>query len=229
MIYHYCERNSYDFFGEPLNAVSNLFFLISATILLKKKNGSLHYPFLIFLIGTGSFFWHTIPNNLTAYLDVISILLFMIIYTFELYNNHIFKNLLLSLVFVFLFILICIFSGYYGTSSIFKTSSFYLPILLNLFFLNLYFYKKKIKNLYMIQICFFIFFISLTFRTLDFYFCNIFKYGFHFIWHFLNAILLYYLVRFLNLLSYRTSPKEPPKTNKKKSISIKRMFYSSNE
>ena len=209
-MYNYCERSNDLFFGEPLNSISNIFFLIAATFLLKKQSKVYIFSILIYFIGFSSFFWHTIPNLTTGLLDITSIIFFILYYTYKLYKI-LFKNRLIAIVIAFTFCIVCFSLGKLGANTFLATSSFYIPILIHILLLNLFFYMRKEKNLSLnyLQFSFYIFLSSIAMRTLDFHLCEFIKIGTHFIWHFLNASLLYCMVKFYLDLSNRSSPKKP--------------------
>ena len=64
----YCERVAQGFWGEPLNAVTNLAFIIAAVISWRSIRGH-NMPYLyvlsiiLFLIGVGSFLFHTFATS----------------------------------------------------------------------------------------------------------------------------------------------------------------------
>src|SRR5688572_30818678 len=81
----YCERSGPEFWAEPLNAVSNVSFLIAAFFAWRSANRhSRLLPELLVLIalaatvGVGSFLFHTFATLWAMYLDVIPILLFQL-------------------------------------------------------------------------------------------------------------------------------------------------------
>lgn len=79
----YCERIAPGFWDEPLNAVTNLSFIIAALILwrLAKREGTALRPSfliptaLLFLTGVGSFLFHTFANGWTGIADVAALAL----------------------------------------------------------------------------------------------------------------------------------------------------------
>ena len=105
----YCERTNGQIFNEPVNAISNIFFIIVSLSLIKilRKNQSnkIYYiqPILIFFIGIGSFLFHLNPNMITLYLDVIPIFLFSLSFIFffnrDVININYLNNALLFLLF----------------------------------------------------------------------------------------------------------------------------------
>src|SRR3712207_1850463 len=86
---NYCERIDAHFWAEPLNAITNVAFLLAAALaarLLLRERAS-DWPAailtaLVGAIGIGSFLFHTIPSRWTAAVDVIPIQLFAFGYFF---------------------------------------------------------------------------------------------------------------------------------------------------
>ena len=146
--YFYCERNSFNFLAEPLNFFTNLLFLAFSILLLKNnKISNKLLPLILFGIGAGSMLFHSIPNNLTAFIDVFFIILFIIFFLVQLYKK-LGINLYLSYILCGLFILSCYAFGNYFKYSILKESAFYFPILLHLYFLIIFFLFLRKKSLY---------------------------------------------------------------------------------
>lgn len=85
----YCEQALISNYFEPLNTLSNLFFIIAAIYLYYFfKNNKINdvkskiFLSLIFSIGIGSFLWHIHKNKITFFFDVIPITLFFITYIY---------------------------------------------------------------------------------------------------------------------------------------------------
>ena len=83
MQFGYCERIDGSFWAEPLNAVTNVAFLVAALAgfwLWRRQGGrdavTLVLIGLVFAIGIGSFLFHTIPNRWTLLADVVPIQFF---------------------------------------------------------------------------------------------------------------------------------------------------------
>ena len=209
--FYYCERTNLDFFSEPLNFFTNFAFIYCSIILfLDKRVLDKRYTYIMFCIGVGSLLFHSVPNYITGLLDVFFIMLFIFYYLKNLYfalKINIYFSYLLSIIFIFF----CYFFGQYFSGTYLSSSAYYFPILMHLYFLYFYFLFQK-KNYYyhkrFINIPI-IFSISLFLRTIDYHSCSLLLTGTHFIWHILNAIVLYLLIKFIHLISYRTSPKEP--------------------
>ena len=192
----YCERTNQQIFNEPVNAISNIFFIIVSLSLIKilRKNQSnkIYYiqPILIFFIGIGSFLFHLNPNIITLYSDVIPIFLFSLSFIFffnrDVININNLNNALLFLLFFFLFLFITPKLNY----EILNGSEFYFA---NYFFLTMYtiwLYLKKSDFFQLLLLGFIFFNLSILLRSLDNHICEYFSIGTHFLWHFLNAYLL---------------------------------------
>ena len=146
MISYYCERVSFDFFGEPFNAITNIFFILSAILILKIYKDYIFF-FSISFIGISSFTFHTYPNSITGLLDVIAIVIFMLVFITKIYKQLFRFKFLNSTLIAILFVVVCYFSGMFLQDSIFGFSSYYFPIILHLVFLIIYLNKKKVSFL----------------------------------------------------------------------------------
>jgi hypothetical protein len=192
----YCERTNEQIFNEPVNAISNIFFIIVSLSLIKilrrNQSNKIYYiqPILIFFIGIGSFLFHLKPNIITLYSDVIPIFLFSLSFIFffnrDVININYLNNALLFLLFFFLFLFITPKLNY----EILNGSEFYFA---NYFFLGIYtiwLYFKKSDFFQLLLLGFIFFNLSILLRSLDNHICEYFSIGTHFLWHFLNAYLL---------------------------------------
>jgi len=89
-VFRYCERGSDpSFWAEPLNAVSNAAFILAAiaagiSYTRRPRNepapGVIALILLVFIIGIGSFLFHTFATRWAAMADVIPIGIFMLSY-----------------------------------------------------------------------------------------------------------------------------------------------------
>ena len=83
----YCERVGPGLLAEPLNAVSNVSFLLAAWAawVLATRTGALSTGVRVLIalaasVGIGSILWHTYPTSLTLILDIVPILIFVMWY-----------------------------------------------------------------------------------------------------------------------------------------------------
>ena len=201
----YCERTNNQIFNEPINAISNIFFIIVSIslfkILRKNQSDKIYYvqPILIFLIGIGSFLFHLKPNLITLYSDIIPIFLFSLSFIF-LFNRNVINisNLNSALLFILFFTLL-LFITPKLKYEILNGSEFYFA---NYFFLAMYtiwLYFKKSDSFQLLFLGFIFFNLSILLRSIDNHICNYLSIGTHFLWHFFNA----YLLKILTLVNCR--------------------------
>ena len=207
MNFYYCERNSIETFAEPLNAISNVAFVLCGIIFFLRKGMIKNpLPYSVIFIGLSSFLFHYIPISFFSTLDVFSILLFVVLYntllTRKILNYSYFKSALSS----FILILLSFLLGILFSKTIISTSSFYLGLLSYMIYIA--FLLKKVSNIKYFLIAIILFSISLIFRSVDIYLCDFISFGTHFVWHILNSLVIYFLILFL-FLTNRSSPKKP--------------------
>jgi len=199
---YYCERTDIRFYSEPLNALSNISFFISAILvyrLLKKKNANAYYyrflPYLLLFIGTGSLLWHSFRNPFTLVLDAIPIWIFFLL---------------------IVFILIYKLAGSKNTATIILTSYFFLQVLTSYAFPDFFngsirhvvngvafvgiiawVYKKYAHVSGNLIAAFLLYILAIVFRSIDNAVCAYLTVGTHFLWHILNAIAAYLAIKVL--------------------------------
>jgi len=82
----YCERLAPGIWAEPINAVTNLAFVIAAIAILPRLRGdrpAMILAITIGLIGLASGLFHTFATGWAALADSLSILLFVLIYLYH--------------------------------------------------------------------------------------------------------------------------------------------------
>lgn len=200
----YCERTLPGVWEEPLNALTNLAFIVSGILVLRfyRKHGEFtaakHWDFLLlifllFAIGVGSALWHFVPTRFTVLADVIPILLFINIYLLSFFHR-VFEIQWRGLIIVFFvfqllnFGVAVVFPGNFLNGSI-----FYAPGWLTLISIGVYLFATKHQLHGRLLAAGGIFTMALVFRTIDRDICQWVPIGTHFIWHILNAWLLYLL------------------------------------
>ena len=79
----YCERLDASFWSEPINAITNLAFIIAGWLIWRIRSPrSGLMAILLILIGLGSFSFHTFANRLTGLLDVLAIALYLVSFAY---------------------------------------------------------------------------------------------------------------------------------------------------
>lgn len=185
----YCERLGTEFWSEPINALTNLSFVIAGFWGISKKPQS--YPLYLSLlglsIGVGSFLFHTFATKLTQWADLIPIFLFTLVFVFFTFEKVLnFKRLqavLLSGIFVGFMVLIEILVP----KSILGGSVLYVPALVTLVSVAYLTFNRSRSLSKLYGTVGAVFLISLVFRTIDELVCDVFPVGTHFLWHLLNG------------------------------------------
>ncbi len=197
----YCERISADFWAEPVNALTNIAFILVGLWALRRAYQIQARPiikfmaFMIILVGIGSFLFHTFATNLTQWGDLIPIFIFTSVYLYHSLRTFIHWPKIRSIVGMILFIASMVGIQLLVPSRILNGSLLYLPPLLMLFYVSLSMRKKismQWARTYLGGA--FVFFLSLIMRTLDSVICEIFPLGTHFLWHTFNGICLGLLI-----------------------------------
>ncbi|NCO03320.1 MAG: hypothetical protein GW903_03920 [Alphaproteobacteria bacterium] len=187
--------------AEPLNALSNIAFIIAAIaalILAKKKNALNAYVIklivLIAAIGIGSSLFHTYANVWSKFADVLPILLFKI--SFLISYSHLVIGLKRSKIFALfiLFLGLSVLSGMMPYSWL-NGSLGYSPALIFLIGFGAYHLRAQKHEPWILLLAALLFVISLSFRSIDMLICEALPIGVHYMWHILNGIVLYLCVR----------------------------------
>lgn len=194
----YCERTDLTYWSEPVNAITNAAFMMAAIFMAGRTHS--HFPsqllcLILFVIGTGSYLFHTHATAWAALSDVAPIGAFILTHLF-LVNLHVlalprrvaviataafvpYAALLLPILDSIPFIRI---SNFYWT----------VPLLLVAYGIGLRRRKPRFARGLFTGAA--ILTISIIARSLDEILCPAFPLGTHFAWHCLNAIMLGYMI-----------------------------------
>lgn len=207
MQFGYCERIDGSFWAEPLNAVTNAAFLVAALAgfwLWRRQGGRDAITFvltgLVFAIGIGSFLFHTIPNRWTLLADVVPIQLFAFGY-FALALHRFFglagwMTAAGTLAFLGLALGLSA-AGRAMLPPVLAGSAGYAAFLLGLAGVALAMSRDPASSHQrrLVTLAGLVFAVSLTMRSTDGAVCGILPLGTHWLWHLLNALVLYLLLR----------------------------------
>lgn len=202
----YCERTAPGLWLEPLNTASNLGFLIAAGLLLRSYlqiyRGRLSRGWdrlllivLLAAIGIGSGLWHLTAERWAMLADVLAIAgfisVFLLVFLVRLAGLRPLPTLALFLLYH---------AVNWGVQSALPAdflngSVFYLPTWLALALMTTWLAYKGHAQWQAYAWASGLFLVSLSFRTVDPLWCEWLPMGTHFVWHLLNALLLYLLVR----------------------------------
>jgi Ceramidase len=194
----YCERTSAAFWAEPVNALTNAAFLLAAiaAFVQWRRAGGRDVPALALIvvlasIGFGSFAFHTLATRGAAYLDVIPIAVFIYGYLGLALRRFLRLAWLPT---------IAALAGFFAVSRVLARlvppatlngSLDYGPALIAMLIM-LGFVPPRVRPAVALAAAVFI--VSLVFRTIDRAICPTFPLGSHFVWHLLNAAVLFVLL-----------------------------------
>jgi hypothetical protein len=196
----YCERTDASFWSEPVNAVTNAAFLIAAVIMWGRVRGqgmplAIFLCAVLFVIGVGSFLFHTFATQWAALADTLPILIFILAYIYVA-NLHYWRwpwwgALLGMLAFI---PYAAALTPAFRALPFFATSAFYWPVPLLILAYAALLFRRYPDTARGLAIGAGILIVSLVFRTLDQPVCGRFPLGTHFMWHLLNAAMLGWMI-----------------------------------
>ena len=194
----YCERIDASFWSEPLNAVTNVVFLMAAIWVLRREelnNKARALAFLLGMIGIASFLFHSVATAWAGALDVLFILLFTLLYIFVATEDFLGLPRRSALVVTL---------GYFPFSvvvdwltlplSVLGSTRIYIPILILITLYSLILYKKFPYLSRGLAMGALLLTISMFARSVDLPLCEIMPTGTHFLWHVINAIMLAWMI-----------------------------------
>jgi hypothetical protein len=153
--------------------------------------------YLIIAIGIGSGLFHTFATTWSRILDVVPILLFQLVYIWVYCRRIVAMRPGYSAVLLLIYMVLALLGRQFP--HLLNGSLIYAPALLVIFVLGLYHYVTRKKERYIVLTALGVFFISITCRTIDAGMCPYLHTGTHFLWHILNPVVLYLLMKALLL------------------------------
>lgn len=201
----YCERLGPDFWAEPINAITNAAFLIAAAIAFRMWRrrtpddwAALFLIIVVVAIGIGSFLFHTYATRWALLADVIPIAIFIHVYLMFALRRFLGLHWVISVAIMIGFLVLSPMFGEIWTPLVGGSAS-YLPALLAIFVIGGFFFARDRHFGAQVLAVGVVFVLSLVFRTIDVPACELVSVGTHFLWHILNAVVLFGLLRVLIL------------------------------
>lgn len=191
----YCERLNDSFWSEPINAITNLAFLIAGFHIWRIGSPrSRLMAILLILIGLGSFSFHTFANRLTGLLDVLAIALYLICFAYLIPKQWSWSSRwtpIGSVIGLFILIALCQLAiNYVKPVMPWAPTGIYVGAWSGLFlYAVITQYSNAISTRYL-WIAVLVFPFSLLSRQLDTPLCES-GFGTHWLWHILNSLTLY--------------------------------------
>ncbi|KFC74376.1 Ceramidase [Bosea sp. LC85] len=203
----YCERASQAFWAEPMNALSNGAFILAAIagLLLCQRSRRRDWPAaaliaLVLMIGIGSFLFHTMPQRWTLLADVLPIQFFAFSYFGLALVRFMRVRPAVAVGGILAFVLASVLLEA-GLGALLppgmRGSAGYVSFVLALFGVAFAVRRRNGGDpaAGLIGLAGLVFALSLTLRTLDLVLCQAVPSGTHWLWHLLNALVLYLLLR----------------------------------
>ena len=190
----YCERTDPGYWAEPVNALTNLAFLVAAFVMWRRCEGLREGRILASIlaaIGVGSYLFHTHATTWAAMADMVPIMGFALCYLFLANRDFLRLSPVFSIVGALLFLpYSAVLTPIFDAFPFFSVSAFYwpLPVLFLVYGAILRARSPDTsRSLWQVSglLC-----LSLTARSLDESLCAALPIGTHFLWHLLNALLL---------------------------------------
>jgi hypothetical protein len=194
----YCERLTPGYWAEPVNAVTNMAFVVAAALMWRRTAGlPLARAMVLVLgaIGVGSYLFHTHANRATGLMDVIPIVLFILLYVFAASRDFLGltpwrAGLVTAAVLPYATATIPLWSMIPGLGS----SAGYAPVPVLILAYAWLLRRRAPATARGLAAGAAILVLSLVFRTLDEPLCAVWPIGTHFLWHLLNAVMLGWMI-----------------------------------
>lgn len=194
----YCERLDATFWSEPVNAVTNLGFVLMALWLWPQVRGVLGARVLcgvLAMIGIGSWLFHTHAQVWAGLLDVAPIAGFVFFYIYLANRSYWGWSRAISAGGLVLFVpYAAIVAWGLGDLPVVGGSALYISVavLIALYAAAL---RRRLPEVARgLAIGAGLLFLSITFRAVDGPLCDIWPIGTHFLWHLLNAVMLGWMI-----------------------------------
>jgi hypothetical protein len=196
----YCERLGPSFWAEPVNAISNLAFIVSAVAAFAhwRRQGSgdaavLALIAVTFIIGLGSFTFHVLATRGAMLLDVVPIGIFIYGYFLLVLRRMLALPWPLSIGLLAAFAALSTGIAEMVPRAVLNGSTGYFPALGALLVIGSLLRETPQGRALLFAAG--VFTLSVILRIVDPDICPAFPVGTHFLWHILNAVVLYTLLR----------------------------------
>lgn len=198
---NYCERLDPGFWAEPLNAATNALFIIAALVVWailggKRDPGARVLTVILFVIGIGSFLFHTYATRWAGLADTLPILAFILVYIYlatrRFFDQGILGGaLMVALFFPFSWSVVLLVGAVTGPLN---GSLGYVPVPVLILIFAAVLWGPSPLTARGLAIGAGILILSLVFRSIDDAVCGFLPFGTHFLWHSLNALMLGWMI-----------------------------------
>ena len=194
----YCERLEPGLWAEPVNAITNLAFVLVALLMWRRTGGQGLggvLSILLGLIGIASGAFHTHAVVWTAAADSLSILAFTLVYLYGANRRFLGlrRGIALGVTVLFLPYAAAVGAAFAQIPGL-GGSAVYLPLPVLIFAYAIGLRQSAPDTARGLTIGALILCASLAFRTVDEPMCHLVPGGTHFVWHLLNAVMLGWMI-----------------------------------
>lgn len=194
----YCERLTPGYWAEPVNAVTNLAFVVAAAVMWRRTAGlplARAMVLVLAAIGVGSYLFHTHANRVTGVMDVIPIVAFILLYVFAASRDFLrltpWRAGLATVAFLpYAAATVPLWSMVPGLGS----SAGYAPVPVLILVYAWLLRRRAPATAQGLAAGAGLLVLSLVFRTVDEPLCGVWPMGTHFLWHLLNAVMLGWMI-----------------------------------
>ena len=198
----YCERTDFTYWSEPINALTNLAFVVAGLWAWRMAaraddRGGQALSVILVLIGIGSWLFHTHAQIWAMMADVIPILVFILAYvhlaTVRFFALPVWAGIAAVVLYIpYSAAFGLIFEPLVGSLN---GSMSYMPVPVLILGYAAVLRGRRPGTARGLAIGAGILFVSLFFRTIDRSICASLPLGTHFLWHILNAVMLGWMIR----------------------------------
>ncbi|TWU55644.1 ceramidase domain-containing protein [Rubripirellula reticaptiva] len=196
----YCERCSDALWAEPLNALSNVSFLVAAALAYRLARRSSRLTGTVFamivlacLVGFGSFVFHTFATRATQVMDILPIFVFQVYFLWLYLVRFLAWNRLAATVGCIGFLIANI--AMLGLPRWLNGSMIYAPTYVLIGAMTVYHQISRLPAAGWMVTLLTGFSLSLCCRTIDMAVCQAWPVGTHFLWHLVNGVVLFASIR----------------------------------
>lgn len=196
----YCERLSPDYWAEPVNAITNLAFLIAAFVMWRRVQGqglalARWLCGILAAIGIGSFLFHTHAQSWSALADVLPIVLFVLLYIYAA-NRDMWQMrrgwAICATVAFFPYAALTV--PVFSQIAVLGSSAAYAPVPLLILIYAALLWRRMPDTALGLAMGATLLILSILFRSIDLPLCSGWPLGTHFMWHILNALMLGWMI-----------------------------------
>ena len=205
----YCERaGQAGLFSEPLNVFTNLAFTLAAILAYKalRRSGDAGFRAVgdlwvlmlaLFSIGIGSGLWHIEPTGATLLADVLPIAFFINLFIISALRRLFGCSWWMTFGCWGIYAVATVAAQKLLPPDLLNGTIMYIPSYAALLAMVLALARKKLSEYRVVARVLMVWTISLILRTVDIEWCAMLPIGTHFLWHLLNAYVIYTLLRML--------------------------------